>query len=192
MKFQVIGLTILLAFYGCYIWKMMSQSKKGIKTDQIGKGKDGLEKIIELVMKVSAYMVLAAELLSIYFNIHSLSIHVRVFGIFFGAAGVGIFVISVLTMQDSWRAGISKTDKTELVTNGIYQFSRNPAFLGFDLVHTGILLMFFHWMLLAVSIFAGVMLHLQIVYVEEGFLAEVFGEEYLEYQKKVCRYLGRK
>lgn len=35
--------------------------------------------------------------------------------------------------------------------------------------------MFFHWMLLVVSIFAGVMLHLQIVYVEEGFWTEVFG-----------------
>ncbi len=52
--------------------------------------------------------------------------------------------------------------------------------------------MFFHWILLAASVFAGVMLHLQIVYVEERFLKEVFGEEYLEYQKKVCRYLGRK
>ena len=74
----------------------------------------------------------------------------------------------------------------------IYWFSRNPAFLGFDLVYIGILLMFFHWILLAASVFAGVMLHLQIVYVEERFLKEVFGEEYLEYQKKVCRYLGRK
>lgn len=28
-----------------------------------------------------------------------------------------------------------KTDKTELITNGIYQISRNPAFLGFDLLY---------------------------------------------------------
>lgn len=43
-------------------------------------------------------------------------------------------------MRDSWRAGISETDKTELVTEGIYQISRNPAFLGFDLLYIGILL----------------------------------------------------
>ena len=43
-------------------------------------------------------------------------------------------------MRDSWRAGISETDKTELVTEGIYQISRNPAFLRFDLLHIGILL----------------------------------------------------
>ncbi|EKC72198.1 isoprenylcysteine carboxyl methyltransferase family protein, partial [human gut metagenome] len=49
-------------------------------------------------------------------------------------SGDMVFVISVWTMKDSWRAGVSKTDQTELVTDGIYQISRNPAFLGFDLV----------------------------------------------------------
>ncbi len=34
-----------------------------------------------------------------------------------------------LTMKNNWRAGVSHTDKTELVTDGIYQISRNPAFL---------------------------------------------------------------
>lgn len=78
------------------------------------------------------------------------------------------------------------------MTGGIYQISRNPAFLGFDLVYIGMVMMFFNWGLLVTSIFAVVMLHLQIVNVEEDFLMEVFGEEYLEYKEKVCRYLGRK
>lgn len=43
-------------------------------------------------------------------------------------------------MKDSWRAGISETDKTELVTEGIYQFSRNLAFLEFNLLYIGILI----------------------------------------------------
>ena len=43
-------------------------------------------------------------------------------------------------MRDSWRAGISETYKTELVTEGIYQISRNPVFLGFELLYIGILL----------------------------------------------------
>lgn len=43
-------------------------------------------------------------------------------------------------MRDSWRAGISETDKTELVIEGIYQFSCNLAFLEFNLLYIGILL----------------------------------------------------
>lgn len=127
---------------------MFLQKKKGIQTDQIGKGKTGRVKAIEITMKVA--------------------------------------------MKDSWRAGVSETDKTELVTDGIYQISRNPAFLGFDLVYVGVLLMFFNWILLIVSAFAIFMFHLQIVYVEEVFLVGTFGDEYIRYKKNVHRYLGRK
>lgn len=45
-----------------------------------------------------------------------------------------IFIVAMWTMQDSWRVGIAEKDSTALVTRGIYQVSRNPAFLGFDLV----------------------------------------------------------
>ena len=192
MAFQIIGIAILMLFYGCYVIKMIKQSKKGIKTDQIGRGKVGFVKIIELTMKAATYIVLVTEVSSIILNTNFFVIPIRIIGAFVGIIGVIVFIISVLTMQDSWRAGVSKAEKTELVTGGIYQISRNPAFLGFDLVYIGMVMMFFNWELLVTSVFAVVMLHLQIVNVEEDFLMEVFGEEYLEYQKKVCRYLGRK
>jgi protein-S-isoprenylcysteine O-methyltransferase Ste14 len=192
MEFQIIGIVILVLFYGCYMIKMIKQSKKGIKTDQIGRGKIGFVKIIELTMKVATYVVLVTEVSSIILNTNFFVIPIRIVGALVGIIGVIVFIISVLTMQDSWRAGVSKAEKTELVTGGIYQISRNPAFLGFDLVYIGMVMMFFNWGLLVTSIFAVVMLHLQIVNVEEDFLMEVFGEEYLEYKEKVCRYLGRK
>ncbi|MCI8401131.1 MAG: isoprenylcysteine carboxylmethyltransferase family protein [Lachnospiraceae bacterium] len=192
MGFQITGIGILLLFYGCYIMKMISQSKKGIKTDQIGKGKTGSERITELTMKTAAYAVLAVEVLSIILNTGFLMAPVRIAGACAGIAGAAVFIVSVLTMRDSWRAGVSKEEKTSLVTGGIYQISRNPAFLGFDLVYIGIAAMFFNWALLAASVFAIVMLHLQIVKVEEPFLRELFGEEYMKYGEKVCRYLGRK
>ncbi len=192
MAFQIIGIAILMLFYGCYVIKMIKQSKKGIKTDQIGRGKVGFVKIIELTMKAATYIVLVTEVSSIILNTNFFVIPIRIIGAFVGIIGVIVFIISVLTMQDSWRAGVSKAEKTELVTGGIYQISRNPAFLGFDLVYIGMVMMFFNWELLVTSVFAVVMLHLQIVNVEEDFLMEVFGEEYLEYKEKVCRYLGRK
>jgi len=192
MKFQIGAVIILLVFYGCYFGKMLIQNRKGIKTDQIGKGKVGLVRIIELTMKVATISVPLVELISIYLNTSSLPVWARNIGVVLALLGDVIFVISVLTMRDSWRAGVSETDKTELVTNGIYKISRNPAFLGFDLVYIGILLMFFNWILFAVSIFAMIMFHLQIVNVEEDFLVVAFGNEYLDYKKKVNRYLGRK
>lgn len=52
--------------------------------------------------------------------------------------------------------------------------------------------LFFNWGLLVITVLTVVMFHLQIVKVEEAFLIKTFGEEYLEYRKKVCRYIGRK
>ena len=153
---------------------MFLQKKKGIQTDQIGKGKTGRPKAIELIMKVATIFVPLTEMLSIYTNYSILSGMLRYARSVIATAGDIVFVISVLTMKDSWRAGVSETDKTELVTDGIYQISRKPAFLGFDLVYIGILLMFFNWISLIVSAFAILMFHLQIVYVEEVFLEESF------------------
>lgn len=132
------------------------------------------------------------ELVSIFQGISYGFIVIRFMGAVLSAAGTIVFIVAVLTMRDSWRAGVSKTDKTELITNGIYQMSRNPAFLDFDLLHIGILLMFFNWTLCILTVFAITMYHLQIVYVEEDFLPGTFGDEYLKYKKKVCRYIGRK
>lgn len=192
ITFQIPAILILLIFYGCYFTKMISQKKKGIQTDQIGKGKEGFVKFIELTMKAATFAVPVVEVISICLNTTCLPTWTRVLGMMLALLGDGVFICSVLTMRDSWRAGVSRTDRTELVTDGIYQFSRNPAFLGFDLVYIGIVMMFFNWGLFAVSVFAAVMFHLQIVNVEEDFLMGAFGSEYLDYKKKVNRYIGRK
>lgn len=191
MVFQIIAVLILLVFYGCYFIKMISQQRGGIKTNQLGKGKKGFAKYIEIILHIITWIVPIAEVVSIIVNSSLFPVPVRSIGVCVGIIGLIVFVSSVLTMQDSWRAGVSNTDKTKLVTKGIYQFSRNPAFLGFDLVYIGMILMFFNWPLFTVSAFAAIMFHLQIVNVEEEFLLKTFGEEYLNYKKKVCRYIGR-
>lgn len=191
MFFQISAVVILFVFYGCYFSKMLFQRKKGIQTDQMGKGKVGAARIIEIIMKVATISVPIVEVVSICMNMVSFPIWVRYAGIVLAVLGDVIFVVSVLTMRDNWRAGVSETDKTELVTDGIYQISRNPAFLGFDLVYLGILIMFFNGILLFVTVFAMIMFQLQIVYVEENFLVTTFGNDYIDYKKTVNRYLGR-
>ena len=192
MTFQTIAIAVLIAFYGCYFVKLFSQKKKGIQTDQIGKGKVGFVKFIEVTMKISAVIVFIVGLVSIFIGTNRGPVPFRIMGAVVSVAGTVVFIISVLTMRDNWRAGVPEHDRTELVTSGIYQISRNPAFLGFDLLYIGILMMFFNWVLCVVSAFAIIMYHLQIVKVEEIFLLTTFGDEYINYRTKVCRYIGRK
>ncbi len=192
MTYKIIAILIMIAFYGVYCIKLISQRKQGIQTNLLGKGKEGFVKAIEISLKIVTFIVPIVELISIYMNTYIEITWIRVLGCILGILGVGVFVISILTMRDSWRAGVPNDEKTELVTTGIYAYSRNPAFLGFDLIYLSILFMFFNWGLLVITVLTVVMFHLQIVKVEEDFLIKTFGEEYLEYRKKVCRYIGRK
>ena len=191
MIFQLLAAALLLAFYGCYFGKMLLQKRQGIQTDQIGKGKTGSALYIELGMKAATIATPIAESISILLGVTCLPGWLRCIGLLLTALGTGVFILSVLTMRDSWRAGVSN-DQTELVTRGIYHISRNPAFLGFDLTYLGVLLTFFSWWLALLSAFAAFMFHLQIKYVEEPFLQRVFGEDYRRYERNVRRYLGRR
>ncbi len=192
MGIKIITLALMAVFYICYFAKMISQRKQGISTDQLGKGKEGFVKFIEVTLKITTRLIPIIEVISIVLCDGAIHIAMRTAGVMATAVGVLAFVISVLQMKDNWRAGVQREEKTNLVTTGIYSISRNPAFLGFDLMYIGILMAFFNWYLCGATIFVVVLLHLQIVNVEEDFLMEAFGEEYLAYKKKVCRYIGRK
>lgn len=179
-------------FYGIYIGKMLLQQRKGIRTDQMARGRRR-DKLfyVEVILKLATYSVVAVELASIILTKSYLPEGFIAVGCFLGVIGDIIFATAVITMRDSWRAGLAQEDETKMIKDGIYKFSRNPAFLGFDLVYLGILLMFFNWILFVFSMFAIIMLHIQILQ-EESYLLKVFGEEYAAYRSRVCRYLGRK
>ncbi len=191
LPFKLMAIFILAVFYAIYFGKMIIQKKKGITTHQIGTRKEKKLHTVETLMSVATFSVVIIQLLSIFFDWNIMPSGARFTG--FCIAGIGdiFFLISVIYMKDSWRAGIPEKDKTKLVTDGIYKFSRNPAFVGFDFMYTGVLLMFFNIGTLLFSLFSIVMLHLQILQ-EEKYMAKTFGEEYLEYKKKVFRYIGRR
>lgn len=192
MGTKIITLTLMVIFYICYFVKMICQKRQGIKTDQLGKGKEGFVKFIEITLKITTYILPVMQIVSIVLYSGKIHTALRIVGVIITSLGVMAFIISVVQMKDNWRAGVQREDKTDLVTTGIYSVSRNPAFLGFDLMYIGILFSFFNWYLCLATGFALVFFHLQIVNVEEDFLLEAFGQEYIEYKKKVCRYLGRK
>ena len=190
--YNITAIILIVVFYCIYFGKLISQRIVGIQTNQLKHQSMGIQHQVGMMMALATVLAPAAEMTAILLDGSALPICFRNLGILLAMTGDIIFLLSVVTMGNSWRAGVSKTEKTKLITVGIYRISRNPAFLAFDLVYTGLLLMFFSWWHLLFALFAIMMLHFQIVLVEEPFLPSVFGQEYLDYRKKVCRYLGRK
>ena len=191
IPYRLLALFVLAVFYGIYLVKQWRQKRRGIQTMQIGRGKEAQTHTVETLMGIATVGIIPAQLLSIGFGWSYLPASARFTGFFIGMVGDLIFLISVLCMKDSWRAGIPANDKTELVTGGIYAFSRNPAFLGFDLQYVGVLLMFCNLLTASFTVFAVSMLHLQILQ-EERYLTAAFGAEYMKYHHQVFRYLGRR
>ena len=191
LPYTTLTLLVLAAFYGVYFAKVLAQKQRGIQTRQIGRRKEKSIHTVEMLMSIAMLGAPIAQLLSIAFGWSHLPANARFTGFCVGILGDAIFLLSVLCMKDSWRAGIPDKDKTELVTAGIYRFSRNPAFLGFDLMYVGALLLYGNLLTLSFSVFAIVMLHLQILQ-EERYLVNTFGAQYQEYCRHVFRYLGRK
>lgn len=191
LMFFVLGLVVLAFFYGIYFTKMFVQKKHGIQTRQIGKRKEKELHTVEKLMSIATGSVVIAQLLSIAFDWNYMPSNARLTGFCIGMIGDLVFLASVICMKDSWRAGIPESDKTKLVTGGIYKYSRNPAFFGFDLMYIGVLLMYFNPVNIIFSLFPIVMLHLQILQ-EEKYMEATFGQKYVDYKKKTFRYLGRK
>ncbi len=191
MPYLWLALLVLVIFYGIYFAKMLAQRRQGIQTRQIGRVKEKSVHIVELLMSIATLAAPVIQILSIIFGWNHMPANARFTGFCIGVLGDMIFLVSVLCMKDSWRAGIPDKDRTKLVTTGIYRYSRNPAFLGFDFMYVGLLLMYFNLSMLVVSAFAIIMLHLQILQ-EERYLTENYGESYKAYRKHVFRYLGRR
>ncbi len=78
---------------------------------------------------------------------------------------------------------------TMLVTHGLYRFTRNPMYLGMVLVllGTGFLLGSLT-PLLVIPVFVW-LINSVFIKAEEDMLEELFGDQYLEYKKKVGRWI---
>jgi protein-S-isoprenylcysteine O-methyltransferase Ste14 len=187
--YQIAALILLCTFYITYIAKMILLRKHGIQGSILGK--NALEKALLIVTYGGATVqFISAIFLNVIGGFLSFpTMHED--GLILMALGVAAFIVAVVTMQNNWRAGFNEQQNTKLVTGGIYRFSRNPAFVGFDLLYIGCALAFPNLLNTAITLAALILFHLQILS-EERFLTAQFGDEYTAYRKTVMRYLGRR
>jgi len=102
-------------------------------------------------------------------------------------AGLVFTVLSQSHLGKSWRIGIDDR-KTELVTGGLYRFSRNPIFTGMFVFLIGIVLVTPSGFTIMGFVGMWSLICLQ-VYLEEQALLSHHGNDYLEYSSRVGRFL---
>ncbi|MHA1711877.1 MAG: methyltransferase family protein [Candidatus Freyarchaeota archaeon] len=104
--------------------------------------------------------------------------------------GVGIVVMLMGMIEFRSLRKISGLETTELVTTGIYRWSRNPQFFGWFLALLGVSLIGRSGFAFLLTIGYIILCHFYITQIEEPYLERVFGEKYLLYKSKTPIYIG--
>ena len=92
-------------------------------------------------------------------------------------------------MGASWRIGVDASERTDLVTGGVFAHVRNPIFTAMVIAQTGVLLMAPSWISALALIALAVAVQMQVRSVEEPYLRAVHGDAYAAYCARAGRFL---
>ncbi|SHI64631.1 methyltransferase family protein [Pseudobutyrivibrio xylanivorans] len=106
----------------------------------------------------------------------------RVIGGILIAVGVAVWYIGAMRsdMDDS-------ITENKLQTKGIYSWVRNPMYSGWWIAFTGILLMWHNVSMLILPVIDWLIMTVALINTEEKWLLDLYGEEYVQYKKRVNR-----
>ena len=96
-------------------------------------------------------------------------------------------VIAQSNMKTSWRIGIDNEEKTTLIKNGLFNYSRNPVFFGLVISAVGFFFILPNAITLCIGLLGYYSISIQIR-LEEQYLESKHKGEYLDYKRKVRRW----
>lgn len=94
-------------------------------------------------------------------------------------------------MGSSWRIGVRASDRTALVTTGLFAVVRNPIFTGMLAFAAGLVGLWPNALSVAAAVALLVAVELQVRFVEEPFLRRLHGEAWVAWARRVGRFLPR-
>ena len=111
--------------------------------------------------------------------------------LFLAIIGLIITIIGQQQMGSSWRAIVAKSKNTQLITHGLFKYSRNPVYMGTLILFFSVVILFPHILMLICFLFAYSSIELLVRFDEEPHLKKVHGEEYESYCKRVNRFFPK-
>jgi protein-S-isoprenylcysteine O-methyltransferase Ste14 len=143
-----------------------------------------------VMLGLFAYIGAQAAFPQVLFSLGPLMMPLAVAGIGWVLLFIALFltIVAQAQMGVSWRIGIDTQHETPLVTQGLFQHSRNPIFLAMRLALLGLCMVQANAITLMLGIVGEILMQLQVRF-EEQYLESVHGEIYRHYRMKVRRWL---
>lgn len=113
----------------------------------------------------------------------------EIFGYLPVLLGIGIVILVATSFRRAGTAIEPWKPTTSIVTTGFYAWSRNPIYAGFCLINIGIGISSNSFWIFISFIPAAFLLYYIAIEKEEAYLEWKFGEEYMDYKKKVRRWI---
>ena len=110
-------------------------------------------------------------------------------GVILILGGLALRYLARRDLGEQYSVHVATSEKHQLVTNGIYQFVRHPAYLGLLCLFLGIPLSMGSWGGLIIAVAAGIPTVIYRITVEERSLVKWFGEAYETYQQDSWRLI---
>ncbi|MCA0273845.1 MAG: isoprenylcysteine carboxylmethyltransferase family protein [Proteobacteria bacterium] len=110
-------------------------------------------------------------------------------GVLFAGSGAMVAFAAQMSMGASWRVGVAAGATGELISGGLYRFSRNPTFVGQALLLLGVALAIPSVPTALAPLIFLWSAHLQ-VRSEEAALRQALGDAYDRYAAAVPRWIG--
>lgn len=114
---------------------------------------------------------------------------VAVVGLVLALVGFAATLAAQTGMGTSWRIGVDPTERTELVTTGVFAHVRNPIFTAMVAAQAGVVLMAPTWVSAAALAALVAAVELQVRAVEEPYLRAVHGAGYAAYAARAGRFV---
>jgi protein-S-isoprenylcysteine O-methyltransferase Ste14 len=111
-------------------------------------------------------------------------------GIALGVVALALGLWAVVTMRSAGTNVDPNKESTAIVTAGPFRYTRNPIYVGFDLLFIGFTLALNSWWGAVLLVPLLVVMHVGVIRREERYLEQKFGGDYLRYKYDVARYVG--
>lgn len=106
-------------------------------------------------------------------------------------AGLMIRVHSILTLKQFFTYSVAKVEDQKIIENGLYKFIRHPGYLGQWVIFIGISISTSNWLSVLAMLIPITIGYIYRIQVEERFMAEQMGADYLNYQVRTKRIIPR-
>jgi len=147
-------------------------------------------------------IVIAYGLFAVFIPRELLSLNLQLFPVNIGSVRycglISMIIGTVINLKCYWDlifSGKGTPDPLiptgKLVSRGLYQFMRNPVYVGLFLILFGEAVLFMSAVLLIYSLLWLLVLNLIVVFIEEPSLKRRFGDSYDDYLESVPRWIPR-